>query len=425
MPKTPKQKSAPYAVVIGLDHYLALQTARLFAERGIPVVGVAKDPTHFCCLTNVCEKMLFTNFLGDELIDELVAFGKGLQQKAVLVPCWDVSVLIVSRHRAALEPYYHFALPKPEVVEMLLDKLRFYDFALKEGLPIPKFYLLHTREEAEKAANELMFPCILKPPMKTPFWEAQTKFKAFKILSAEEFLERYDQCSGWADVLMAQEWIEGSDANNYSCNCYFNAGSEPLVTFTAKKVRQWPPETGNTSLGEECRNDLVLDVSMQLFKKVEFYGLAYLEMKRDERSGEYVIIEPNIGRPTGRSALSEASGVELVFTMYCDLVGWPLPENRQQRYTGMKWIYLRQDLQSAMHYWRCGDLTLRDWWRSIRGPKMYAVFSWSDPMPFVEDMRARILANATKLFKRIFRRTSERRQGPATTHIVTKHQGVD
>jgi predicted ATP-grasp superfamily ATP-dependent carboligase len=113
-------------------------------------------------------------------------------------------------------------------------------------------------------------------------------------------------------------------------------------------------------------------------------------MKRDERSGKYFIMEPNIGRPTGRSAIAEAGGVELLYTMYCDAVGWPLPGNLEQQYEGVKWIHLRRDFQSALHYGRHGELTLKEWWRSFRGRKAYALFSWSDPAPFVGDLQRAI-----------------------------------
>ena len=412
------KKHTPYAVVVGIDGCLGLQTARIFARRGVPVVGVATNSKHFCCRTNVCEKILSADILNDDLIDSLISFGKELDQKAVLVPCRDRSVLIISRHRQVLEPYFHVALPQPEVVEMMMDKLRFYNYALKENLPIPKFSLIYSKEDAEKVAQGLTFPCILKPPMKSPAWEGSTRYKAYKIFNADEFLQTYSQCSKWTEILMAQEWITGSDANNYSCNCYFNAKSEPVVTFVARKLRQWPPETGNTSLGQECRNDVVLNESIRLFKKVGFRGLGYLEMKRDERTGKYWIIEPNIGRPTGRSPLAEACGVELLYTMYCDKVGWPLPEKIKQKYIGIKWIYLREDLQSAFIYWLRGDLTIRDWWRSLRGRKTYAVLSWSDPLPFFEDIRSKIIPLISIILKKSLRIWQERKFKPALNKVI-------
>ncbi len=385
----------PYAIVIGLDCITGLQSARILSGHGVPIIGLAKDPKNFCCKTKVCEKILQINTASEELISFLESLGPTLEQKAVLFPCTDMSVLTLSRHRQRLAEWYHITLPKHEVVEMLMNKVSFYTYAQKEGLSIPKTFFLRNRSDAEAAANELTFPCIMKPPMKTPTWEKNTRAKVYKIASQKEFLTLYDQCSGWADLLMAQQWIEGNDANLYSCNCYFNGDSEPLVTFIARKIRQWPVETGTSCLGEEVRNDAVLEESIRLFRSVNYHGLGYVEMKRDDRTGKHYIIEPNIGRPTGRSAIAEAGGVALLYTKYCDMLNLPLPPNREQKYIGTKWIYLRHDVQSALYYWWKGELTLRDWWRSIRGRKWDAVFSWTDQAPFWYDLWG-FLGNLTK-----------------------------
>ncbi len=396
-----KQNSLPHAVVAGLDDYPGLQTARLLAKRGIKVIGVARHQRLFFCRTNTSEKILFLDTERDEFIEGLVKLGKEFEQKAVLFPSTDMCVLRISRHRATLAPYYHIALPQPEVVEKLMNKLSFLEYALEQKLPIPKTFLLRNRAEATAAASELNFPCILKPPMKTAMWEKHTTIKAYKLASAGEFLEKYDESCDWAGILLAQEWIPGPDSNLYSCNCYFNANAEPLVTFTARKLRQWPPETGSTSLGEECRNSVVLNAALDLFKKERWHGLGYLEMKRDERTGKHYIIEPNIGRPTGRSALAEASGVELLQTMYCDQAGLPLPENRTQKFRGVKWMCVLEDLRSARIYWQRGELTFWDWWRSVRGKKTYADFSWSDPMPFVADVKRRVAYKLRRLGQKL------------------------
>jgi D-aspartate ligase len=376
------QNKLPYALIIGIDCITGLQSARILARHGVPVIGLAKDPNNFCCKTNVCEKILQVNTASEDLVVLLEALGPAFEQKAVLFPCTDMSVLTLSRHRQRLVDKYHIALPEPDVVEMLMDKVSFYTYAQQHDLPIPKTFLLRNRFDAETAANQLAFPCIMKPPIKSPTWEKNTRAKVYKINDQREFLALYDQCADWADLLMAQEWIEGNDADLYSCNCYFNASSEPLVTFIARKLRQWPPETGTSCLGEECRNDAVLEMSVKLFKSVNYHGLGYVEMKRDQRTGQHFIIEPNIGRPTGRSAIAEAGGVELLYTKYCDLVNLPLPVNREQKYGMTKWIYFMHDIQSSFYYWKRGELTFGGWLQSIRGSKNDAVFSWSDPAPF-------------------------------------------
>ncbi len=387
----------PYAVVVGLDCMTGLQTVRILAGHGVPVIAIAKSSKHFACYTKVCEKILIANTASEEFIDTLEALVAELPGKAVLYPCTDMSVLHISRHRDRLLDNYYVALPESDVVEMLMDKIAFVKFAQKEGLPIPTTFFLKTRADVEDAADKLTFPCILKPPMKSPKWESMTKMKVYKVGSKQELFDLYDTCRDWAEILMVQDCVEGTDANLYSCNCYFSKDSEPQTSFIARKLRQWPPEVGTSCLGEEVRNDIVLEESLRLFRKVGYHGLGYVELKKDERTGEHFIIEPNIGRPTGRSAISEAGGVELLYTKYCDLVGLPLPKNRSQKYTGVKWIYIRRDLQSAFFYWRRGDLTIADWLRSLRGPKGYAVFSTSDITPFFADFFNKF---ASQLFTR-------------------------
>ena len=376
----------PHAIVIGLDSITGLQTARILSQRGVPVIGIAKDLGHFCCQTKVCRQILETDTEEEELIFTLETLGPTLKERTVLFPCSDISVLVISRHRDRLQEWYHVVLPAADVIEMMVDKVKFYRYAQENGFPIPETYFLSSREDAEEATRKLTFPAVLKPPYRPDEWRKHTKEKAFKVSNADELLSIYDKCCKWADILIVQQWIEGADINHITSNCYFGSDSEPLVTFTSRKLRQWPQKTGQGCFGEAYRDDNVAFATVHLYQSVGFRGLGYLEMKKDENSGKYFIIEPNVGRPTGRSATAEANGVELIYTMYCDALGWRLPTNREQKEGDVKWIYLRQDVQSAMYSWLHGELTLREWWQSVRGRKWYAVLSWTDPAPFWYDL---------------------------------------
>jgi D-aspartate ligase len=245
---------------------------------------------------------------------------------------------------------------------------------------------VRTREEVEESAVELRFPCIVKPSLRTERWMRNGGAKVYRVSTPEDLRSLYIRCGTWTDELVVQEWIEGDDSCLYSCNLYLDRRGEPLVSFVARKLRQWPPETGVSCLGEECRNDEVREMAIRLFQGTGFHGLAYLEVKRDSRTGEHYAIEANVGRPTGRSAIAEAGGVEILQTMYRNKLGMPLPAKREQRYGRVKWIFLRQDMRSALHYWRRGELTLVSWAKSWQGRKCYAVWSWTDPMPFIADL---------------------------------------
>ena len=382
----------PRVVIVGLNRHPGLQAARILAARGVPVIGLALDPKHYCCRTNVCEEILIADS-EEDYIDTLEALGRRLEAKAVILPCTDGLVQLISANRERLEPWFHVLLPEKDVVEMLMDKVAFYAYAEANGFRIPKTRYLHSTDDATAAAAELDFPVVVKPPIRVGEWAKHTSSKIFKVREAADLVTFYEEPRDWADSLIVQEYVAGPDASLISINFYFDAQSRPLATFVSRKLRQWPPGAGDSCLGEECRDDDVLAATIKLCKEVGYRGIGYLEVKRDSRTGEYFIMEPNVGRPTGRSAIAEAGGVELLYTMYCDAVGLPLPSNRVQGYGAARWIHLRKDFQAALYYWRRGELTLREWIRSWRGKKAFAIFSWRDPRPFLGDLR-KVLALA-------------------------------
>lgn len=389
----------PTAVVVGLDCITGLQTARILADRGVPVTGVVADRDHFCAKTRHANRLVVSPTSGERLIETLVRLASSLSGPAVLLPCTDGAVLAISRWRERLGSY-RFVLPDHDVVEMLMDKVSFTEHALRTGLPIPSTRILRGRTDALEAAGSMPWPAVLKPALKTPGWVAATSTKAFRVGDGEALLAAWDRWSDAADgVMIAQAWIEGGETALYSANAYFDREGQPRVVFIARKIRQWPPQTGTSSLGEEVRDDAVRETAIDLFRGVGYRGLAYLEMKLDARTGQRLIVEPNVGRPTGRSAIAECGGVELIYSAYRDALGEPLPEATEQTYRGVKWIYWRHDLQAAAVQMARRELSPLGWWRSVRGHRCEAVFDRRDPRPFAIDL-LRTLATAAGMVRR-------------------------
>jgi D-aspartate ligase len=375
----------PPAVVVGLDNITGLQTARILDARGVPVVGVAADLHHFGSRTNACARVVESPLSGDRLIETLRGISRRLGREAVLIPCTDTAVRSLSARRAELPSSYRLPLGRHAVVELLMDKARFAEHAQTSGLPVPRTLVIRNRDDVVSAARSVRFPVILKPHTKTEQWLAHTSAKALPAAGPVELLALYDRILGWSDVLIVQEWVAGEEDELFSCNAYFDAEGKALVTFVARKLRQWPPDVGTSASGEECRNDEVLEATLRTFGDVGFHGLAYLELKHDARTRRMLIIEPNVGRPTGRSAIAERGGVELVYTAYCDAAGLPVPRS-EQRFAGTKWVDVRRDVQAAYVLHRRGELSVRDWAASLRGPKAHAIWSARDPLPFAVDL---------------------------------------
>jgi D-aspartate ligase len=373
--------AAPAAVVIGLNCITGLQTARLLSRRGVSIVGITDDPSHPCCRTNTVRCVVTSALSGPELLATLARLAPRVPG-AVLLPCTDASVHTLSRPHVDL-PAFRMALPDAEVVDTLMAKDAFERHATAIGVDVPRSRTVTSLSELLLAADDLRFPCVVKPALKTPAWEAAgAKVRWFD--EVHQFVAEGQGLLRISPILVVQEWIPGDDSSLYSCNCYVSPAGIPLASFVARKLRQWPPYLGTSSAGEAVADESIRELALKVLLSLPFRGFGYVEIKRDTASGRDVVIEANVGRPTGRSAIAEAGGVELLATMYCDLIGAPLPAGRsQQEGRPITWVHLVADMQSALHYRRIGALTIKDWLLSLRGPRTFADLDLADPLPFI------------------------------------------
>lgn len=385
------------AVILGLDSVTGLQSARILARRGVSVLGVARDRDHFACRTRACDVVVEADPSESRVVQTLHELVSDRRRPAFLLPCSDEAVLAVSEHRRALAPHFRFVLPPHAVVRGLVDKSTFTGHAEQAGLTTPRTVTVDAGVNLREAVAELEFPLVVKPAVKNPGWESQMSAKAVRVDHAEGLAELERACTGWAPQLIVQEWIEGAESDLWSCNCYLDRSGAPLVAFVARKLRQWPPDLGTSSLGEEAPNPSVLHQTLRLFAETGHRGLGYVEFKHDARQGRDVVIEANVGRPTGRSAIAELAGTELLYTAYCDALSRPLPQSRRQPYVGTKWIYARRDVQAVLHRWRRDGQPLKDLLRAWKGVRHDAVFSWRDPAPFWSDVRRTALSRGRAL----------------------------
>lgn len=375
----------PHAVIIKLDSITGLQTSRILARYGIPVIGIADNPDNFCCRTNSCKQVLTANTSNEELIDILLKLGKELGGKSALFPCSDDSVLTVSRYREALKDLYGFVIADHEIIDLLMDKAKLYQYLTRGGFSIPTTYFVSNKSDLEEISNKVPYPCIVKPPRPTRTWSKYFDKKVLKIRNPEELHAICDNCLRATDIFIIQEWIDGKDSNIYQYYYYFDKNHKPVINYTSRKLRQWPIVLGEASLVENCLNEPVPRESIDIYSNIQYKGIISLEIKIDEKSGKHFIIEPDVARPNTSIGLVEASAVPILYTMYCDALDMPLPPYTAPKHTGVKWISFGRDLLASRAYYNRGELTFKEWLNSIRGVNTFAVLSIRDPVPFIID----------------------------------------
>jgi len=378
-----KMTNRPPAIVVKLDSITGLDTARILSRYGVPVYGIADDRRHYCVKTNSCREVLFTNTSGEGLVRTLLGLTGRFKSKPVLFPCSDESVRIISANRKALREFYNFVMPDDAVLSMYMNKESFYRYAEENGFPVPATFFPEKKSDLETILAEADLPYIIKPALKSAEWIERFNDKVIKVNTREELRGVFENGSEITNRMIVQKWIKGDDSKLYSSIFYYDRNGERQVAFVSRKLRQWYTENGDACLAEEFMNHDVAGITGDLLGNTGFSGIGSIEFKLDSETGKYYIIEANVGRPVTRIALTEAAGVPLLYTMYCDALGLPLPPNREQLYKGTKWISFHRDLQASWVYYKDGKLSIAEWVKSVYGVKSFAVLSIRDPGPFL------------------------------------------
>jgi predicted ATP-grasp superfamily ATP-dependent carboligase len=115
---------------------------------------------------------------------------------------------------------------------------------------------------------------------------------------------------------------------------------------------------------------------------VGYSGLAEVEFMYHDKHERFELLEAN-PRIWGWHSLAIHAGVDLPYLAYAEAIGKPYSVGAFRE--GVKWMRLTTDVPTALtELWR-GRLSLADYVKSVRGSRD-AVFSLSDPLPFLMDL---------------------------------------
>ena len=319
----------------------------------------------------------------EQLIQFLIDVGQNLGEKAVILAGSDDYVYFISKNRDELSPYYDFLLPNHSLVEAVLDKRLTYELAVKHNIPSPKTFFIHNEQQLEEILDEVNFPCILKPVYSSHFRKKidhRYYKKAIVVEEKSKLSEEYRFYRTFGE-LMIQEVVHGEENCIFSVKTFFDEQMNLVGLWMNQKLHQFPPEFGSSALALSVRDEEVIQTAITFLQKIQFKGLAISEFKRDSRDGKlkFIEINPRMGLTHW---LSVACDVDLAYLYYLSITGQnPSPIVKQKE--GIKWVYLVRDFLSFRQKQRYGEMTYREWLRSLSGKKVEALFAWDDPLPFL------------------------------------------
>ncbi len=377
----------PLACVIG-----DLSLVRALGRVGVPVAVATTRPEDDTARSRYCVARVDLPSLVDapeQALDALMAFARQCPTPPPLFYQGDHDLLLVSRERDVLAGYFGLLLPDAELVEDLVDKLRFAELARARELPVPRTLLLRRGESLDEAARWNLFPCVLKPATRVR-WAASLIYqqrgivdgKALKIESRKELDAILPALADEPSDFVLQDAILGGEERVVSYHAYVRLGGEVVAEFTGRKVRTSPRLYGQSSCIEITADEELIRAGRAVIERLDFSGVIKLDFKRDARDERLYLLEANprfnLWHHPGALA-----GVNLPYLVYRDLIGLKARRRRFKVRPGVRWMSARRDLRAASEYLAAGELSRARWaWERLR-VDIDEDFTWRDPGPAV------------------------------------------
>jgi predicted ATP-grasp superfamily ATP-dependent carboligase len=297
---------------------------------------------------------------------------------AVLLPDNDQQVCAMSVGHARLSQCFRTSVPSWEIVQHAYIKARTYELARQVGVPAPHTWVVADEDELRRL--DVSFPVILKPSIRDHYYP-KTHVKALRAETPAQLAERYREMARWLppEEILIQEMIPGGPTHLYSAGVLFARG-RIVAGIVGRRPRQHPMDFGHaTTFAELVELPELLEYAQTLLAAMNFYGIAEVEFMADTRDGKFKLIEIN-PRIWGWHKLAIVNGVELPYYLYLDLVGEPLPPLVRPP-KPVQWVRMITDVPVVVTEILRGRMSVKDWWRSLRGPLAFSVWDPADPLP--------------------------------------------
>jgi predicted ATP-grasp superfamily ATP-dependent carboligase len=387
------------AVVYGIDTPIGLTIVRDLGLSGIEVHGIARSPQGLGLASRFLASRIVREPGEEGVIAQLVALGEKLGSSC-LFAISEGDIAMLNRHRERLGRYKIMFADKTRM-DSVLNKDRTYEAAARVGIRTPRTEQVASIAEVAALGSALRFPVVLK-------W-ANPLLVGKALRAAGLTLEKTVYCDTPAALLaymkrfepvglypLIQEYCAGYGLGQF----ILMKNGQAHYTFQHKRVHEWPPEGGFSSMCESIAREDHVDLmakSIALLRELEWEGVAMVEYRHDPRSGESALMEVN-GRFWGSLPLAYHAGANFP-TLYYQLFGLEQRVANAPYRSGVRCRFMvpetKRLLRILFGQHRIADKTLvfrrlpallgfcADF---LRPGSRYYVFDLRDPKPFFADI---------------------------------------
>ncbi|MCI0712813.1 MAG: ATP-grasp domain-containing protein [Chloroflexi bacterium] len=223
----------------------------------------------------------------------------------LIIPVTDEVILPLASVQMQFDGLCKIAMPTPEQLDIVTDKLKTLQLATSQNVPVPHTTMLHSVADARAISDKLHWPVVLKP-LRSRLYTSGEGIEVFKVCYAQDKEDLFSQMAlfeGRCAVLL-QEYHAG---DGYGVELLMCEG-QPICAFQHKRLHEVPITGGASSLRESVELDPVLyEHSIRMLAALNWTGVAMVEFKVSEDGPRLMEIN---GRVWGSLPLAVHSGMD-------------------------------------------------------------------------------------------------------------------
>lgn len=393
-------RARPRAVVLGLEHPRAVAVVRSLGRRGIPVVGVERDPTARGRGSRYVSQVVMVEGSEERVLGVLEALAG--DPADMLIPTNDYFLSLVSRHWTRLARGFTLTVPPWEVLERLMDKPSCYRLAEAAGLRTPRVIVPASAAALDTALAGLdlagrRYILSVRLPGDVPADPVTGRMTTVAGADAAAVRER---CLAIAartgEIPMIVEVVPGRSDRCVGVSLVVGPDHEPVVAYCVRRLQLrlyasdsrfvHPYELGANVYCESVRDDEAIEAATRFVRAAGFYGAITVEFRRDARDEGLTLIkvDPRVVRAT---SLSAALGLDVPAALYDVFTGAGRP--RAAGYPErVAWMWPAWYLHTVGQNRGRASVTRQLWAvaRNAHRIRAFAYLSLSDPRPALADL---------------------------------------
>lgn len=378
------------AIVLGSNYYIGLSIIRCLGKEGVDVYAMDYSKHAYGAKSKYLKDQLIVPHYKDDkaLLSYLVDYGQKQAAKPVLFPSADAYVAFMDKHMKTLKDYYLFPMSDQGLWSKLMCKDDLRDLCDLHGVKVP-YTMMAGSYNLNMFEDNIGFPCLLKPT-ESPSFVAFYRQKMFVCHNHEELQEAMIKTAVDGFDMMIQQIISGPDSHVATYDVYLDQSSRVTHAVTCNKLRQFPINYGASSYTIQKEIPELHEIGQAFLEAVAYKGFAEIEFKKNEKDGQYYLIEVNT-RTTTLNEMLYKVGINFPMVAYKDLLGQEIGCHIIHESKGIAFRYHIEDLISVYKYIKTKQLNIWSYFKSLRRKKVYAIWQIGDPKPYFNYFLKKIL----------------------------------